>query len=94
MKKFNQLNIIALLICIIGFSQENNKIKYSNIYINGISINQTKNNIVTNLNLIDSGDMYTDEIANEESAIYTLNNNLNDLKSEFYFATKDLQTLI
>lgn len=80
-----KLNIIALLICIIGFSQENNKIKYSNIYINGISINQTKNNIVTNLNLTDSCLMYLDEIANEESSIYTLNNNLNDLKSEFYF---------
>lgn len=80
-----KLNIIALLICIIGFSQENNTIKYSNIYINGISINQNKNNIVTNLNLIDSGDIYTDEIANEESTIYTLSTNLNDVKSEFYF---------
>lgn len=84
------LNIIAFLLYFISFSQESNSIKYSNININGISINQSKNFVISNLNLIDSGTIYLDEIANEENTIFTLVNNINDIKSEFYFNSDSL----
>ena len=79
------LNFFFLLTSLFGFSQQNNFLKYSQVFINANSINLNRINLVSNLNLINTGEIYLDELANEETEIYIKNNSNPDFQSNFYF---------
>ena len=85
MKNKIVLNFLFLLTSIYGVSQQNNSLKYSQVFINANPINLNQVSLVSNLNLINSGEIYLDELANEEAEIYMQNNSISDFPSNFFF---------
>jgi len=82
--------LLVFFINYISFSQEYNSIKYSELFINTISINSSKNQFITGLNLINTNSIYIDEIANEENEKFIQDNASSLIKSEFYFKDNKL----
>jgi hypothetical protein len=84
------ISVLLLLISFCGFTQQQNSIKYSQVLINNNSINQSKANLIINLNLFNTGEFYINELANEDAEIYIQNNSVSQNPSQFYFKNDKL----
>ena len=66
------ISVLLLLISFCGFTQQYNSIKYSQVLINNNSINQTKANLIINLNLFNISDFFLQQMQSKEKRYFHL----------------------